>query len=71
LLDLGGATRPVSIRLPAFRFSGAWQTDAVERNQGPLAVKDGREFTVIMHPHEIVTVRITANGPENTSAGMR
>jgi alpha-mannosidase len=63
LLDLGGTTRPVSIRLPAFRFSSAWQTDAVERNQGQLAVKDGHEFTVTMHPHEIVTVRIATNGP--------
>jgi len=63
LLDLGGATRPVSIRLPAFSFSSAWQTDAVERNQGQLAVKDGHEFTVTMHPHEIVTVRIGTNAP--------
>ena len=63
LLDLGGSTRSVSVRLPAFRFSSAWQTDAVERNQGQLAVKDGHEFTVTMHPHEIVTVRIETNGP--------
>jgi alpha-mannosidase len=63
LLDLGGPTRSVSISLPAFRFSSAWQTDAVERNQGPLAVKDGHEFTVTMHPHEIVTVRITTDRP--------
>jgi hypothetical protein len=63
LIDLGGPTRSVSISLPAFRFNSAWQTDAVERNQGPLAVKDGHEFTVTMHPHEIVTVRIETNGP--------
>ena len=63
LLDLGGPTRSVSIRLPGFRFISAWQTDAVERNQGPLAVKDDHAFTVTMHPHEIVTVRIATNVP--------
>jgi alpha-mannosidase len=66
LLDLGGPTRSVSISLPAFRFISAWQTDAVERNQSRLAVKDGHEFTVTIHPHEIVTVRIATNGPSSS-----
>jgi alpha-mannosidase len=61
-LDLGGQTRSAAIRLPAFRLTGAWQTDAVERNQNQLAVKDGHEFRITIHPHEIVTVRIATDG---------
>jgi alpha-mannosidase len=61
-LDLGGQTRSAAIRLPAFRVTGAWQTDAVERNQNQLVVKNGHEFSVTIHPHEIVTVRIATDG---------
>jgi alpha-mannosidase len=61
-LDLGGRTRSAAIRLPAFRLTGAWQTDAVERNQHQLVVKHGHEFSVTIHPHEIVTVRVTSDG---------
>jgi alpha-mannosidase len=64
-LDLGGQSRSVTIRLPALRLTGAWQTDSVERNEGQLPVKDGHEFTVMIHPHEIVTVRIATNEPED------
>jgi alpha-mannosidase len=67
-LDLGGRTRSVTIRLPAFRLTGAWQTDSVERNEGQLPVKDGHEFMVMIHPHEIVTVRIATNKPEDAHA---
>ena len=71
-LDLGGGpTRSISVRLPAFHFASAWQTDAVERNQRQLPSKDGHEFTVVVHPREIVTVRIATNGVENASAGTR
>jgi alpha-mannosidase len=61
-LDLGGQTRSAVIRLPAFRLTGAWQTDAVERNQNQLAIKDSHEFSVTIHAHEIITVRITTDG---------
>ena len=57
-LDLGGQTRSVVVHLPVFQLTGVWQTDAVERNQSQLSVGNGEEFTVIVHPHEIVTVRI-------------
>jgi alpha-mannosidase len=67
-LDLGGQTRSVSIRLPAFRLMSAWQTDAVERNQGQLPVQDGHEFSFTIHPHEIVTVRIATDGTETAGA---
>lgn len=70
-LDLGGPTRSVSVRLPNFHFLSAWQTDAVERNQSQLPSKDGHEFTVMVHPHEIVTVRIATNEVDNTHEGMR
>jgi alpha-mannosidase len=60
-LDLGGQTRSVAIRLPAFRLTSAWQTDAVERNQNQLPIKDGHEFSITIHPHEIVTVLITTD----------
>jgi hypothetical protein len=58
LLDLGGATRSVAIRLPTLPVLGAWQTDAVERNQRRLPVEGGHELAVTVHPHEIVTIRI-------------
>lgn len=61
-LDLGGQTRSVAIRLPAFRLIGAWQTDAVERDLDQLPVNDGHEFSITIHPHEIVTVRIATDG---------
>ena len=61
-LDLGGQTRSVTVRLPAFHLSSAWQTDAVERNKNQLPVRDGHEFAVTIHPNEIVTVRITTDG---------
>lgn len=67
-LDLGGQTRSVSIRLPAFRLMSAWRTDAVERNQGQLPVQDGHEFSFTIHPHEIVTVRIATDGTETAGA---
>lgn len=63
-LDLGGQSRSVTIHLPAFRLTGAWQTDAVERNQNQLPVKDAHEINVTIHPHEIVTVRIATSGNE-------
>jgi hypothetical protein len=70
-LDLGGETRSVAIRLPALRLVSAWQTDAVERDQGQLAIKDGHEFGFTIHSHEIVTVRIATDGTEIAGARIR
>ena len=69
LLDLGGATRSVAIRLPTLPILGAWQTDAVERNQKRLPVEGGHELAVTVHPHEIVTIRIEAKESEKGAAG--
>jgi alpha-mannosidase len=57
-LDLGGAARSVTVRLPALDLKEAWQTDAVERDQQRLQLEghDGFEFAV--RPHQIVTVRV-------------
>jgi hypothetical protein len=57
-LDLGGATRTVSLQSPLVNLQQAWRTDAVEKNQNQLSLhgSDGFQFTV--HPDEIVSVRI-------------
>jgi alpha-mannosidase len=68
LLDLGGATRSVAIRLPTLSILGAWQTDAVERNQRRLPVEGGHELAVTVHPHEIVTLRIATKESEKGGA---
>jgi alpha-mannosidase len=59
-LDLGGETRQVKVRLPLLRLTRVVQTDAVERDQQPLAFeKDCFSFTI--HPHEIVTLRVVGD----------
>jgi alpha-mannosidase len=68
LLDLGGATRSVAIRLPTLPILAAWQTDAVERNQRRLPVEGGHELAVTVHPHEIVTIRIATKESEKDRA---
>jgi hypothetical protein len=57
-LDMGGTERTVSVRAPYLHLSQAWQTDAVERDQRSLSIDGEDQFTFIMHPHEIVTVRV-------------
>jgi hypothetical protein len=67
-LDLGGVTRSLTVSFPALRLSSAWQTDAVERNHNRLDVKDGHEFSVTIHPHEILTVRIATGATDFAGA---
>ena len=57
-LDLGGATRTVTVEIPLFDLQQAWQTDAVERNEKPLSLVGSKGFEFTIHPHEIVTVRL-------------
>jgi alpha-mannosidase len=61
-LDLGGATRAVSVTTPLLKLDKVWQTNAVERDQKELTLTgaDGFQFTV--HPHELVTVRLVGSG---------
>jgi alpha-mannosidase len=59
-IDLGGATRTVTVETPLFDLQQAFQTDAVERNQTSLSLSGSHAFQFAVHPHEIVTVRIVA-----------
>lgn len=60
LIDLGGTARTVNITTPLLAIQKAVETDAVERNQKPLAVNDGK-VQVEIHPHEIVTIRLSGD----------
>jgi alpha-mannosidase len=59
LLDLGGKPRTVTVSTPLLVVEKATQTDAVERNQKPLPLQASHGFQVDVHPHEILTVRLT------------
>ena len=56
-LDLGGDARSVTLTSPVLKWKEAFQTDAVERDQARLPIRDSHSFKIIVHPHEIVTVR--------------
>jgi alpha-mannosidase len=60
LIDLGGAERTVNISTPLLMMNQAFETDAVERNQKPLAVHSS-EVQIEVHPHEIVTIRLSGS----------
>ena len=60
LLDLGGVERKVTVRSPLLSLSSAVQTDAVERDQHALPLEGTHAFSITVHPHEIVTVRMLA-----------
>src|SRR5579883_330801 len=58
LLDLAGAERAATIRIPFLDIDQVWKTDAVERGKEPIfATKDGH-IQLAVHPHEILTLRI-------------
>ncbi|MGH9587063.1 MAG: glycoside hydrolase family 38 C-terminal domain-containing protein, partial [Acidobacteriaceae bacterium] len=57
-LDLGGATRTVSVATPLIQIEKAWQTDAVERDQKALPLSGSQGFQFTVHPHELVTIRL-------------
>ena len=58
-LDLGGKPRTVTMSTPLLALDKATETDAVERNQKSLPLQGSHGFQVDVHPHEIVTVRLT------------
>ena len=60
LLDLGSSERVVTVRIPLLNLSSAVETDAVERDQHALPLEGIHGFSVAVHPHEIVTVRMLA-----------
>lgn len=57
-LDLGGQKRNVTVHIPLLTIQAAWRTDAVERDQAPLAPVDAHGLDFEVQPHEIVTVRV-------------
>jgi alpha-mannosidase len=61
-LDLGGATRTVTVETPLWQLEEAWQTDAVERDQSRLSLSAPHQFQFTVHPHEIITVRLIISG---------
>ncbi len=61
LIDLGGASRSVTITSPLLAISKVLETDAVERNEKPLPIVGTNGFSVEIHPHEIVTIRVIGN----------
>jgi len=58
LLDLGGSPRNITVATPLLALERAFQTDAVERNQKPLALQNSSGLTIEIHPHEILTIRL-------------
>jgi alpha-mannosidase len=58
LIDLGGASRTVSVKTSLLAIDKVFETDALERNQKPLATPGSSEFKVEIHPHEIATFRL-------------
>jgi alpha-mannosidase len=58
-LDLGGKPRTMTVSTPLLALEKATETDAVERNQKSLPLQGSHGFQIDVHPHEIVTVRLT------------
>jgi hypothetical protein len=61
-LDFGGTERGVTVRLLSWHPDHAWQTDAVERNQGEMPITADGQLHFTVHPNEIVTIRVTERG---------
>jgi len=57
-LDLGGANRSVTVRTPWLHLAQVTQTDAVERGNTAINLNGDNEFSITVHPWEIVTLRI-------------
>ncbi|HEY1577041.1 MAG TPA: glycoside hydrolase family 38 C-terminal domain-containing protein [Terracidiphilus sp.] len=60
LIDLGGEARTVTITVPLISIGKVMMTDAVERDQKPVAAEDGHSFRVGVKPHQIITIRLAA-----------
>jgi hypothetical protein len=58
-LDLGGPERKAAVQIPFLNLNQAWRTNSVERNQEELPREGAHELTFTIHPHEIVTLRIS------------
>jgi alpha-mannosidase len=58
LLDLGGASRTITIRTPLLSLSQVIRTDAVERDGTPIVPESPHTFRIEIRPHQIVTLRL-------------
>ena len=57
-LDLGGQPRTVTIHVPLVSIAKVVATDAVERDQKPIACDNPHSFTIDVRPHQILTIRV-------------
>jgi alpha-mannosidase len=57
-IDLGGEPRTVTIHTPLLSISKIVATDAVERDQKPIAPEDIHTFKMAVRAHQILTVRL-------------
>jgi len=58
LLDLGGKSRTITVRVPGFALSRVVRTDAVERDQETIPLSGPHAFQLPIGPHGIATVRL-------------
>ncbi|MGB6870863.1 MAG: glycoside hydrolase family 38 C-terminal domain-containing protein [Acidobacteriaceae bacterium] len=58
LIDLGGASRTITIETPLLALSHVVRTDAVERDGAAIAPDNPHAFRIEIHPHQIVTLRL-------------
>ena len=61
-IDLGGPSRSVAVHVPLFSIAKVTLTDAVERDQKPIATDDPHSFHLTVRPHQILTVRLITQG---------
>ena len=59
-LDFSGSERSVTVQTPKLDLAQVTQTDAVERGEKPVSLEGNHQFTLTVHPWEIVTLRLVA-----------
>ena len=57
-IDLGGASRSITIETPLVALSKVVRTDAVERDGPAIAPDNPHAFRIEIHPYQIVTLRL-------------
>ena len=57
-IDLGGQSRAVTINVPVISIEKVTATNAVERDQKPIAPEGAHNFKISVQPHQIITVRL-------------
>jgi alpha-mannosidase len=57
-IDLGGEPRTVTVHVPLLSISRIVATDAIERDQKPIAPEDIHTFKIAVRAHQILTLRM-------------